>query len=126
MLNFEFVGNIETLRSIGYITADHVGAGIALLLSGWNSYGQKQRTFDDVQMGGECCGFDSMGNPRKNLLVSQIFNPVSDGKKLVWLGDGIFDRRLCLDDAVLWDEGCALISYHRGPVERYARAVALS
>src|SRR5262245_59121085 len=117
MLNFEFVGNIETLGSIRYITADHVGTGIVLLLSGWNPYRQKQSTFHDVQMLGEGRGFDAVGNARKNFLVGEIFDAVSDGEKFVRLGDGSFDRRLRLDDAVWRHDGREIDSYSRGPVE---------
>ena len=80
MLNFEFVGNIETLHSVRYIAANHVGAGIALLLPRWNSYRQQQGTFDNVQMLGERRGLDAMANARKNLLVGQVFDAISDGK----------------------------------------------
>src|SRR4029453_10049585 len=96
MLNFEFVGNIETLRSVRYIAPNHVGAGIALLLSRWNSYRQKQGTFDEVQMLGERCRLDAMGNARKNLLVGQVFDAISDGEKLVRSDDGLFVRGFIL------------------------------
>jgi hypothetical protein len=69
MLNFEFVGNIETLCSVGYIAPNHIGAGVGLLLPRWNSYRQEQATFDEVKMFAKSRGSHAMVNTHKNLLV---------------------------------------------------------
>src|SRR5262249_36376939 len=126
MLNFEFVGNIETLRSIRYIAANHVGTAVALFLSRRNSYWQKQSTFDQVQLLGKSRRLDPMRNAGKKLLAGEIFNEVGDSKKFVRLDDRLFDRGFSLDAAVLGHYGREIDSDSRRPVEEHVPAVALS
>src|SRR5882672_12740564 len=73
---------------------------------------------------GESRRRDAMGNARKNLLVGQVFDAISDGKKFVRLGDGLFDRGFSFDGAVLRHDGREIDSYPRGPVEKQTPAVA--